>query len=205
MDIFATKPPKTSPLLALPPELREQIFSYAVFSSKPTVTFRLDKYQRETYEQASQPPLTRVSRQIRRESLPLYFENNAFVFHTEGLKAEDAARWLTHNSLHLSKLGCVKVWVRYVGSSERAPASGALEVEIRHDVRSGRWVVGEQWKWITVVRKPAGVEWDGRGLVTFLGQLVGGRGRGEMEAEEWVGVLADLKMLYVKDKMNQAL
>jgi hypothetical protein len=42
-------------------------------------------------------------------------------------------------------------------------------------------------------------------LVTFLGQLVGGRGRGEIGAEEWVGVLADLKRVYVKDKMNQAL
>ena len=61
-------------------------------------------------------------------------------------------------------------------------------MEIRHDVRSGRWVVGEQWKWITVVRKPEGVEWDGRVLVTFLGQLVGGRGRGENEEEGERGV-----------------
>lgn len=205
MDIFATKPPKTSPLLALPPELREQVFSYAVFSSKPTVTFRLDKYQRETYEQASQPPLTRVSRQIRRESLPLYFENNAFVFHTEGLKAEDAARWLHRNSSHLGRLYCLKIWVRYVAANERTPASGALAVECRHDVRSGRWAVGEEWKWITVVRRPEGVEWDGSLLVMFLNQLVAGRGREGMGAEEWVGVLEGLKRLYVKDKMNQVL
>jgi len=93
-----------------------------------------------------------------------------------------------------------------VAANERTPASGALAVECRHDVRSGRWVVGEEgWEWITVVRKPERVEWDGRLLVMFLTQLVGGRGRVEMGAEEWVGVLEGLRMLYVKDKMNQVL
>ena len=205
MDLFATKPSPKSHLLALPPELREQIFSYAVTSPKQTVTFRLDKYQLETYDQARQPPLTLVSKQIRHETLPLYYGNNNFVLHTEGLKSEDAARWLRSNEPHLSRLGCVKVWVRYVGSNERSPGSGALEVECRHDARSGRFVVGEEWRWITVVRRPEGVEWDGKLLVTFLRQLVDGRGRGEIGSEEWVGVLSGLRGLYVKDKMNQAL
>jgi len=203
MALFAPKPNPN--LLSLPPELREQIFSHAVTSPNQTTTFRLDKYQLETYDQARQPALLLANRQIRHEALPLYYSNNDFVLHTEGLKAQDAARWLDRNQAHLGKLGCVKVWVRFVAGDERAPRSGAFEVECRHDVRSGRWVVGEEWKWITVVRKPEGVEWDGRVLVTFLGQLVGGRGRGEMGAEEWVEVLRGLKMLYVKDKMNQAL
>jgi hypothetical protein len=206
MALFATKPSTTQTtkphLLALPPELREQIFSHAVTSPKQTVTFRLDKYQLETYDQARQPLLTLVNKQIRRETLPLYYGNNDFVLHTEGLKSEDAARWLRSNEIHLSRLGCVKVWVRYVGSNERTPGSGALEVECRHDVRSGKLVVGEEWRWITVVRRPEGVEWDGKLLVTFLGQLVGGRSRGEMGAED---VLRGLRGLYVKDKMNQAL
>ena len=96
--------------------------------------------------------------------------------------------------------------MRYVGGNERTPRSGALEVECRYDVRGGGWVVGaEGWRWITVVRRPEGVEWDGRLLVMFLTQLVGGRSRVEMGAEEWLGGLERLKGLYVKDKMNQVL
>jgi hypothetical protein len=62
--------------------------------------------------------------------------------------------------------------------------------------------VSDKWRWITVVRKPAGVEWDGTLLIQFLTQLVNGRSRTEMTAEDYVGVMGDLKMLYVKDKMN---
>jgi hypothetical protein len=46
------------------------------------------------------------------------------------------------------------------------------------------------------------VEWDGMLLVQFLGQLVGGRSRAELEPGDYVEILRGLKMLYVKDKMN---
>lgn len=202
MDIFTTKPPK-SHLLALPAELREHIFSLAVLSAKPTVTFRLDKFQKESYEEASQPPLTRVSRQIRREALPLYYDVNEFILHTEGEKAEDAHRWLHYSQPHLSKLSCLALWIRYVAvRNDHSPSSGAIGVYLRHDPRADRWVVGDQWRWITVVRKPTGVEWDGTLSIQFLTQLVDGRSRSVMSADDYVGVMRDLKMLYVKDKMN---
>lgn len=83
---------------------------------------------------------------------------------------------------------------------------GLLAVEGRWDLREGRWVVGgfggERWEWVTVVRKPEGVEVDGRLVLTGLGGLLGGRARGEMGAEDWMGVLEGVRRGYVKGKMG---
>lgn len=202
MNVFSTKPPQ-SRLLDLPAEIREHIFRWAVISEKPIVTFRLDRFQKESYEQASQPSITKVSRQVRREALPLFYECNEFIIHTEGEKAEDAHRWLHYTQPHLSKLCRLALWMRYVTlTNDHSPSSGALGVYLRHDPRAGHWVVRDDWKWITVVRKPAGVEWDGSLLVQFLSQLVDGRSRSELSAEDYVGIMTDLRRLYIKDKMN---
>lgn len=86
--------------------------------------------------------------------------------------------------------------------NDRSPSSGAIGVYLRHDPRARCWVVSDEWRWITVVRKPAGVEWDGTLLIQFLTQLVDGRSRSELSADDYVKIMGDLKMLYVKDKMN---
>jgi hypothetical protein len=87
-------------------------------------------------------------------------------------------------------------------ANHHSPSSGAIGVYLRHDPRADHWVVSDEWRWITVVRKPAGVEWDGTLLIQFLTQLLDGRSRSEMTAEDYVGVMSDLKRLYIKDKMN---
>lgn len=202
MELFSLKPSR-SRLLDLPAELREHIFSLAVTSEKPIVTFRLDRFQMESYEQASQPEITKVSRQIRREALPLYYDCNEFIIHTEGEKAEDANRWLHYTQPHLSKLCRLAIWMRYVTqTNDRSPSSGAIGVYLRHEPREGHWTVSDEWKWITVVRKPTGVEWDGRLLIQFLTQLVNGRSRAELNPDDYIGIMTGLKMLYIKDKMN---
>lgn len=59
-------------LLTLPAEIRAHIFQHVLTETeKPLVTFRLDDFQRECYACSIQPALTRVSRQIRCESLPV--------------------------------------------------------------------------------------------------------------------------------------
>ena len=57
-------------LLTLPAEIRAHIFQHVLIETD-LVTFRLDAFQREYYTYATQPALTRVSRQIRCESLPV--------------------------------------------------------------------------------------------------------------------------------------
>lgn len=202
MDLFSTKPPRCR-LLELPAEIREHIFTFVVVPEQPIVTFRLDKFQKESYEEASQPSITRVSRQVRRESLPLFYECNDFIIHTDGDKAEDAERWFHYSQLHLSKLCHLTFWVRYVSRLDTtSPSSGAVGVSVRHNPRAGTWEAVNGWQWITVLRKPANIEQDGEVLVCILKQLVEGQSRSNMTAEQHVALISDLKALYLKTKTS---
>lgn len=200
MDIFTTKPRRCR-LLELPAEIREHIFTFAVVPDKPIVTFCLDRFQKESYEEACQPVITRVSRQIRREALPLFYACNDFIIHTDGDKAEDAQRWFHYSQPHLSKLCHLTFWVRYVARLDNTtPSSGAIGLVIRHNPRTGLWETDEQWRWITVLRKPANVEQDGESLVGILKQLMDSQSKSTMAAEQYVAIMKDLKAAYLKTK-----
>lgn len=80
-------------LLGLPGEIRDLIYELALISEKPTVAFCLDEYQLDGYQEATQPPLTRVNRQIRQESLLIFYEVNKFILRTEEPRAIDTRRW----------------------------------------------------------------------------------------------------------------
>ena len=59
-------------LLDLPPELREEIYSYLVVKPQAIVTV-LDNYECINSESsAGQPPLAKVNKQLRAEVLPLF-------------------------------------------------------------------------------------------------------------------------------------
>jgi len=200
---FRPKTPRCY-LLELPAELRDAIYEFALTSSKATVTFRLDPWQRDTYSQALQPPLTRVSRQLRQETLPVYYGSNTFVLHTEGSKCDDARQWLHSNERYLGLAKYVEIWVRYVSLiNDRAGGQGALKVGMKRDVVNKCWEVEDRWGWVTVVRKPEGLERDGEWLVRELRELVG-RDSSVMglEPERFWGVLVRLRERYVKEKMS---
>jgi hypothetical protein len=202
MELFSFLRPR-SRLLDLPAELREYIFSLVVTSEKPTVAFELDKYQKESYEQAAQPSLTKVSRQVRREALPLYFERNEIIVYTDGDKYHGARNWLQDNQSHLSKLCRLAFWVRYQDlESGLSHASGVISVQLRHDPRLGHWVVDDKWRWITVVRKPADAEQDGVLLCQLLTKLVDKRSRANLTAEDYSDIMFSLQVDYftAKDK-----
>nr|POF08183.1 hypothetical protein CFP56_62763 [Quercus suber] len=187
-----------SRLLALPSELRDLIFEYALTSANTVVTFRLDPYQEDSYSQAVQPALTRVNRQVRRESLPVwYWHSNAFIMHTEATKADHTMRWLKCNERYLPLLREVEVWVRVLGSSNnlRSVASGAVGLVVARKGGDATWRVQEGWRWITVCRKPAGVEED----VLFLKEKLG-EARDVKTAWDWAELLATLKKEYTKRK-----
>ena len=200
--MFSRKEPKQH-LLGLPAELREQIFIYAVSSKKPVVTFRLDSYQRDSYQEAVQPSITRVSRQVRREALPLFYDANEFVVHSEGSKVEDALMWFRCSQPHLPRLFRLAIWVRYIPlPTEHAASSGAMSVTMRHNVHSGVWEVDEEWRWITVVRRPAQLAFDGELLVRILSDLIAAKSRITMSVEDYATLLENLRMAYFKDKMS---
>ncbi|KYG42303.1 hypothetical protein M433DRAFT_158037, partial [Acidomyces richmondensis BFW] len=154
-------------------------------------------------QQATQPALTRVSVQVRRESLPIYYASNEFILHSEGTKAADARRWLICNARYLPILRSLSLWVRYVTiTNDRTPSQGAFSLRLRKETASSCWTVDDEWKWITVVRKPAGLEGDARFLIMTLKRMLVDDSTSNLGAEEFAYLLADLRMEYVKEKMS---
>lgn len=142
-------------LLDLPAELRDTIFEYALTADKPLVSFRLDNYQRESYQEATQPPLTRVNRQIRQESLPIFYQNNYVVLHAEAPKIDDTQRWLECIESKIALIQRMSFWIRYVTlTNDRSAGSGAISISIRRSKAHPIWLVDEDWRWVTVTRRP---------------------------------------------------
>nr|OQO25628.1 hypothetical protein B0A51_09128 [Rachicladosporium sp. CCFEE 5018] len=205
--MFSLLPIPTSPppsLLTLPPELRLQIFALALSPfPKALVTFHLDPYQREDYVEATQPALTRVSRQLRAEALPLFYQQNSFVLHSEGKKGEERDRWLRGFGLWVEELGRLEIWVRFWKRGGDGRSGGVIGVGLQWE--GGRWRVGETWRWVCNVRKPEGLERDGEWIVKEMERLVAevsqlyGRG-GEVGAEGLGDLVRRLREGYVEWK-----
>ena len=193
-----------SRLLELPAEIRTAIFEFALSLEKPVVAFLLDDYQRDRYEEATQPALLRASRQLRQECLPIFYDCNDIVLHTEGSKAEDTCRWLQCIEPELPKLRRVSLWLRYVTlTNDRSASNGALSVSLQRSRPTGVWSVNGEWKWITVTRKPSGIESDGKILIDALKRtLAEDDNDWDVNAEGFIGVMMDLKMSYIKEKMS---
>lgn len=193
--------PDRCPLLGIPPELRDLIFEYALKSEKTLVSFRLDDYQRDSFAQAVQPALTKVSQQIRRESIPLWYSCNDFVLHSEAAKANDARKWLLCNETQLPKLRQISFWMRYVTLENRVKsANGAICITLKRVNLSSDWTVDDEWRWITVVRKPEALERDAKFLIEHLRQLLQEDWPDKLSVAGIHGLLTDLREGYVKEK-----
>jgi hypothetical protein len=181
-------------LAKLPPEIRATIFEYTL-TRHQLLTFRLDRFQREYYIPATQPALTRVSRQLRSESLPIFYESNDFVIHTESPQTLDARRWLEHNRTYLPLLRRISFWLRYV-------PFGAIQVTITRARKHDPWKVGDRWKWITVVREPPGLTDDVAYLLEKLRELVPLVSEEDAGPEDYFGMVSQLRKEYVRMKAS---
>ncbi|KAK3719073.1 hypothetical protein LTR37_004637 [Vermiconidia calcicola] len=88
--------PQSSTLLSLPPELRQIVYDYC-FTHNQTGSFygndKLPGLLAPKY--ATQPAISRVCRQSRRENLPMFYSSNVFVLKIETLASLEAAHdWL---------------------------------------------------------------------------------------------------------------
>lgn len=73
--IISTPQDGHCPLLALPAELRNRIYEFAIVESTP-----IDMVMRKRTGSDAQPGLTRTCRQIRQETLQMFFQDNVFRF-----------------------------------------------------------------------------------------------------------------------------
>ncbi|KAK5126969.1 hypothetical protein LTR85_008327 [Meristemomyces frigidus] len=99
-------------LLDLPPEVWIRICSFAVTNARPILLH--EKYFKVHVEHLTrQPNITRVSKQLRAETLPLFYSNNFFVLHLFGHMVPIWHRWLhaigRRNRRHLTNL-----WLAFV-------------------------------------------------------------------------------------------
>ncbi|KAK0258746.1 hypothetical protein B0A54_15292 [Friedmanniomyces endolithicus] len=191
-------------LFELPPELRIAIFEYALTSDKTVVTFRLDDYQRDSLQEAVQPALTRVNRQVRLETLPVWYGCNILILHTEGAKGRDSIRWLAYNEVHLAKLKRISVWVRRVSRTTGQSSHGALGINLYRQATDDSWQVSRSWDWITVVRKPLGLEADAEALIWQARDSLGGDRRGLVtDVDDWQQLLGHLRECFPLDERNR--
>ncbi|KAM3417275.1 hypothetical protein BST61_g5531 [Cercospora zeina] len=107
---LTTSPPldtmDASPLKKLPAELRNKVFKLAVVADEPIAI----SSSYPGYDIATQPPLTRVCRQTRNETLEIFYHFNTFVVEVVsaecywdfGLEVsdrkEELSKWLEHTS-----------------------------------------------------------------------------------------------------------
>lgn len=191
-----------STLLELPAEIRSTIWTFALRSEKPLVTFHIDDYQKESYQEASQPALLSVSRQVRGEAIPIFYGCNDFIFHTEERQANDAHKWLYKSQPYLDILGGASFWLRYnTRVHAHITPSGAISVTMRYAARQDRWEVLPEWKWVTANRKPSDLEPDGEYLVAKLQSLIRSEQR-QLNAEFFANLLSILRKSYIDFKIS---
>jgi hypothetical protein len=75
--------------MRLPPELRTSIYEYALAKSRT-----INLHHQTDYGLCTGPGLLRVSKQLRREALPIYFKVNAFSIHVLLAHLDKLASWL---------------------------------------------------------------------------------------------------------------
>ena len=94
--------PQTSPLLKLPPELRDRIYEFAVLSphvvilTRWTVDVSWDMYGSAPIDRSlvAQPALTKTCRQIRAEALAVFYSSTTFLVLDHVARRTVAEAWL---------------------------------------------------------------------------------------------------------------
>ena len=81
------------PLLELPAELRNRIWEQVIVKEGPiSLAPASDLADGEELETGAQPALSRVCRQIREETLPMFYAHNIFRLHPENMRRYKASR-----------------------------------------------------------------------------------------------------------------
>ena len=106
---------KLSRLESLPGELCNRIIRYAVIDSKPVLAFKWNGRARRTYV-TKQPYLARVTKQIRHETLSVYYAENTFIFNESPLGMTGHTAMMNVVSRFLRSLGRYCEYITRVGS-----------------------------------------------------------------------------------------
>ena len=179
----------TGLLHLLPPELRDQIYEYIVLKPRTTITMLTNHACVQSEVSAGQPALSYVNKQLRAETLPLFYSSNTFLAEVSDIyDLEIAKQWLAaigdSNVRHLrrvalcgwTKMPCGErsrpLWIRAVldlkAGTVELDRSAAAEMDECADVVKSEEEVRKAFGEIVEARKGVGFD------VAGLGELMEG-------------------------------
>ncbi|KAF2157911.1 hypothetical protein K461DRAFT_317932 [Myriangium duriaei CBS 260.36] len=113
-------PTDVFPLLRLPPELRMTVYEYVLYPDEICSIYSVwgKKGSRNPVKAYRKPnmALTSFCRQIREESIPIFFSTNIFKFNTT-LAASEFFRVIRHKTQYIRRMGILDEW--FVGSGTK--------------------------------------------------------------------------------------
>lgn len=129
-------------LLDLPKELRDHICSYLLIKPQNTITMLSNAACFQSEVSASQPTITKVSQQLRAETLPIFYSSNVFLAeltHSEDLAI--AKSWLAalgdRNVRHLRHL-VLSGWTSVEDYAAGRQMWRMRYVQMKFDLRDGK-------------------------------------------------------------------
>ena len=121
----------------------------------------------------------------------------------EEKKAKDTQRWLACIEPHLPLLEQLSLWLRYVTlTNDRHASNGCICVSLQRAKGVAAWRVQDEWKWITVTKKPSVAGRDATFLRSELRRLIADDPDCIANAQTFSTTVAELKMFYAKEKMS---
>lgn len=167
----------TMGLLDLPEELRDEIFSHILLKPQNTITMLSNSHCFRSEVSAAQPTISQVCKQLRMETLPVFYGSNRFLAELgEAEDLETARNWLAtigdSNVRYLRHL-VLSGWTRRAHDEQGRQVGNYHYVRLVFDLREGKLRVEEQEN---LARCAPGVRRWIDGLKDSFRRMVGAKG-----------------------------
>jgi hypothetical protein len=197
-----------SPLFSkIPPKIRNRI-SELVVVSEDTIDVPVDRVwgsnvrppTKEEIRKSLPPSITRVCRQVRAETLPMFMEMNDFLFNTNFMDATGPPeKWLNIMRPHLSSMNSLTflltTWVELSRKN--------VIVNIGHNKAHNSWDITSMDDWSD--EHPAhqwALKYDSDLLWHLMAYMMDQRSRADLTPEYLLWLIKDLKYIYYHAKTS---
>lgn len=135
-------------LMDLSQELRDYTFSFILIKPQNTITMLSNAHCFQSEVSASQPALSKVSKQLRAEALPIFYNSNVFLAEiSDAEDLETAKNWLAaigdENVRHLRHL-VMSGWTKPEQSGNGRQGFQYQYIRLMFDLREGKVGAGIQ-------------------------------------------------------------
>lgn len=135
-------------LLDLPKELRDEIFSHLLLKPRNTITMLSNSHCFRSEVSAAQPALSQVSKQLRAETLPVFYGSNRFLAELgDAEDLETAKNWLVaigDGNVRFLRHLVLSGWTRRAHNEQSQQVGNYCYVRLIFDLREGKVRVEER-------------------------------------------------------------